>query len=192
MKRWIVCSLAAAITAQIWGTISWMALPWHNMDFRQFTNEVAVTEAIRPELNGSGIYTLPNMDPKAHESEDGMKEWNAKAEKGPFAFISVRADGIESGMGFPMAVGFLVNWLIAIALFWLVRNSSITCPKGRTFFIAVAGSIGGLYPILSNWAWWRFPPIYSFVGAIDLFITWGLAGLVMVKLMDQLGREKVS
>lgn len=191
MKKLILCALLAAIVAQLWGMISWMVLPWHMTDFKQFKNDALVAEVMRSELQGSGLYTLPNMDPTVHQNEAAMAEWNDKARKGPFAFISVRADGVEPGMALPMAIGFLLNFIIATILFWLVGKTSITCPKRRTVFIAVAGSVGALYPHISNWSWWAFPLTYCAVGVIDLFITWALAGFAMVALSRYLDNRKV-
>lgn len=190
MKKLILCALAAAVVVQIWGTISWMILPWHELDFRQFSNDENIATVLRNELQGSGLYTIPNMDPSVHENEAAMTEWNNKARQGPFAFISVRAEGIAPGMGLPMSLGFLLNVIIGGLLLWLVRNTSITSLKGRTIFIAVAGTLGGLYVHFSNLIWWHFPFLYSLVGVVDMFITWGLAGFAIVKISDWLDAKK--
>ena len=62
MKNLIICSLVAALVAWVWGMISWMALPWHSLDFREFSNDASVTEVLRAEQQGSGLYLIPNMD----------------------------------------------------------------------------------------------------------------------------------
>lgn len=183
MKKIIVCSLVGAVVAQIWGMASWMVLPWHNWDFREFKNESRVAEVIRSETQGSGLYTLPNMDMEAHKDEKAMAEWNAKARRGPFAFISVKADGIEPGMGVPMAVGFLLNILIAGILFWTLGQTKLKKTFDRVLFLGVVGSVGSIYPHLSNLNWWHFPASYCLVGVIDLFVTWSLAGFAMTKVM---------
>ena len=182
MKNLILCSLAAAITAQFWGTISWMVLGWHNADFKQFSNDSQVAEVFKNELQGSGLYTIPNLDPQMHQDKEAMAEWDRKAQAGPFAFISVRAEGITPGMGTPMAIGFFLNLFIAAVLHWALINCKIEGLWGRSFFLAVVGSLGSAYPHISNWSWWNFPVTYCFVGVIDLFITWFLAGLVITKL----------
>ena len=190
MKKLVVCAFAAALVAQVWGMVSWMGLSWHMLDFKQFSNGDNVAEVLRTELQGSGLYTIPDMDPTSYENEEKMAEWDAKAAEGPFAFISVRADGIQPGMGKPMAIGFALNLLLASILFWLVSKSSITCPIGRTFFIATAATVGAIYVHVANWNWWHFPVAYTVVGIVDLFITWALAGFVMVKLNDWLDSKK--
>ena len=190
MKKLILCVFAAALVAQGWGAFSWMKLSWHMLDSKQFISDTNVAQVLNTELQGSGLYTIPNMDPTMHGDDAKMAEWDEKARKGPFAFISVRADGIEPGMVKPMAIDFVLNLVLAGILFWLVGKTAITCPIGRTVFIATAATVGAIYVHLANWNWWHFPITYSVVGIVDLFITWALAGFVMVKLSDRLSAKK--
>lgn len=182
MKKFILGTLAGAIIAQVWGVFSWMVLPWHNLDFRQFANESAVADVIRAEAKESGLYTLPNMDPSTHSDEAAMKAWNDRAQRGPFAFISLKAEGIEPGMGKAMGLGFVLNATMAAILFWMLTQTSIQSFLGQAFFLGVAGFVGAMYPHLSNWNWWHFPASYCIVGVVDLFVTWFLAGLAMAKI----------
>lgn len=181
--------MAGAVIAQIWGMLSWMVLPWHNMDMRQFKNGDAVLETIKREQVDSGIYMVPNWDPKIHEDPALMKEWERKASAGPFVFMSVREKGIPPGMGPMMAIGFALNIIIAAILLWLLSQTSIESLKKRAFFISVAGGVGGLYPVIANWNWWHFPAIYTISGAVDLFLTWFLAGLAMAIVMEKMGKR---
>ena len=188
MKRWVLCVLAGALVAQVWGMISWMALPWHNVDMRTFKDDGAVAAVMKEQLQGDGLYVLPNMSRDMHSDKAAMQAWDEKASAGPFAFMSVRASGITPGMGLPMAIGFLLNIVVAAMLFWLVNNSSITCPKGRTVFIATAALTGGMLCHVANWCWWNFPPISTAVNVIDIGLTWAFAGFAMVKLSDRLSK----
>ena len=189
MKKFILCVLAGAIVAQIWGMISWMALPWHMLDFKQFSDDDRVIEVFQTELQGSGLYTLPNMDMAQYESEAAMAEWNEKVSRGPFAFISVRADGIKPGMGIPMLIGFILNAVITAILFCLLRHCSISSTKGRIAFVATAGTVGALYPHIAHWNWWKFPLGYTMVGIIDLLITWTLVAIAIVLLSNWLEKK---
>jgi hypothetical protein len=160
MGKMIKCVFAATVVAQIWGMISWMALPWHNMDFVTFKDDSPVAEVIREQAQGSGLYTLPNMNPAGHEDEAVKKDWDEKARKGPFVFMSVVTEGVPSGMGVPMAVGLGLNILISALLLWMVNQTTLTTVMGRATFIGVAGMVGSLYPHISNWNWWHFPLSY--------------------------------
>ena len=186
MKKLLMCAIAGAFVAQIWGTISWVALPWHNLDFKEFKDADAVAEVLGPQLQGSGLYTLPNMDLTVHEDAEKMAAWNAKARKGPFAFMSIRADGVEPGMAVPMSAGFVLNIFIAMLLTWMCSKTTIDGTLGRAIFIGIGGSVGALYPHISNMLWWHFPVSYCVIGVVDLFITWSLAGFVIAKLSNRL------
>ena len=186
MKSKFLPILSGAIVAQIWATLSWMCLPWHSMDYRSFKDPEAVIQSVAENLDGDGIYMLPNFDEAAHTDEALMKKWWEDAEKGPFAFISARPNGVNPSMGRSMAMGFLMNVIMAFVLFWLVGKTSMTCFWGRSGFIALAAGIGGMYPYLSNYFWWHFPAVYGFAGAADLFLTWALAGMAMMKVKDKL------
>ena len=115
-----------------------------------------------------------------------MKEWNEKARRGPLAFISVKAEGIEPGMARPMAMGFLLNIVIAAILSLLVRRSTCNTILHQALFIGLCGSVGALYPHISNLLWWHFPVSYTLVGVFDLWITWTLAGFGMAALSRKL------
>ena len=166
--------------------VSWIALPWHFSDFQQFKNDTVVSEAIRSQSQDSGLYMVPNFDPKSHEDESKMEEFHAAMQTGPYAFMIVKPEGVSPSMGSMMAIGFLLNFITAFLLMWLVSSCSITNLTGRTIFVAVAGTVGALYPHVSNWNWWFFPAFYCAVGVIDLLITWSLAGYVMVKVSDKI------
>jgi hypothetical protein len=186
MKKILISILVAAIVAQIWGMFSWMVLPWHNLDMKQFKNGDAVANVIKSEQVESGIYMVPNWDLKIHEDNNLMQQWNQKASQGPFVFMNVRSNGITPGMGPMMMIGFLLNLLMAGILFWLLSKTTISGLVNKAVFISIAGGVGGLYPIISNWNWWHFPAMYTVSAFIDLFLTWFLAGLAMAYIMQKM------
>jgi hypothetical protein len=190
MKKIIACGLVGALVAQIWGTISWVALPWHMGDFKEFTNPEPVAASIVAQAPESGLYTLPNMDPTVHEDPEKMDAWNALLKKGPFAFMTIKVEGADPGMGKAMAYGFGFNILISILILW-VFSKSVYFTSGSMLasasFMGIVGMLGSIYPHMSNWNWWHFPISYCLVGVVDLFITWFLAGLAIKKLSSKLG-----
>ena len=56
------CGLIGAVVLFAWGWFSWMVLPWHNKQFKAFTNESSVKDAIINNAGEGGIYTIPSMD----------------------------------------------------------------------------------------------------------------------------------
>jgi hypothetical protein len=42
MKRYIIGVFLGAAVAFAWSTVSWVVLPWHNLDIRSFRNSTVV------------------------------------------------------------------------------------------------------------------------------------------------------
>lgn len=185
MKKMIMAAVAGAIVAQIWSMLSWMVLPWHNIDIKAFKSDVAVAEVLKSQAVGTGIYTIPNMDPANYESEGAMAEWDRRAKEGPFAFISLRPDGIKPGMGFQIGFSIVLNILAGLLVLWILGKTDITCPKGRAVMTSVIVTMGAFLAHSANWAWWHFPFMYSLVYVLDMIIMWLLAGFVMAKVQGQ-------
>ena len=118
-----------------------------------------------------------------------MQMWYDKARQGPYAFMVVRADGINPGMAFPMAIGFLLNALVAGLLMAMLGYTNLKNLKSQTLFIGMGGTVGSLIPNISHWIWWHFPASYTIVNVVDTFLTWTLAGLVMAKLSAVLEKK---
>ena len=186
-KKSVITVVVGAIVAFAWSTISWMALGWHMTDFKQFKNDTMVMDVIREQAQGSGFYMLPNMDPSIHEDKEREKEWFEKAQRGPYAFISARVDGVSCSMARSMTVGLLINLLTAIIFYGLLRQTKLKKDKEKVLFVAFAAVAGSLIPYLGNWAWWHFPLLSMAINVVDTFVMWGLAGLAMVKISKKIG-----
>lgn len=186
MKKLVLCALAGALAAQVWGMVSWMALPWHFSEFKSFSNDRVVADALITEAVDPGIYMVPNFGPKVHEEGPEMELFHTLMEEGPYAFMVVRPSGVKPTMPKMFAVGFLMNAFILGVLYWLLSQTKITEDKNKILFIVVAGTLGAIHPIISHWNWWFFPFGYGLVNIIDLAIMWAVAGFAMVKLNNKL------
>jgi len=47
MKRNLLSSLLAGVVLFIWSFFSWAVLPWHNAVANQFSDEVAISQALK-------------------------------------------------------------------------------------------------------------------------------------------------
>ena len=79
-----------------------------------------------------------------------------------------------------------LNLFMAGALYWLLSLTMITDDKRKVMFIAAAGTLGAIHPILSQHNWWFFPCGTTMVAIADLVITWTLVGFAMVMLNKKL------
>ena len=185
-KKSVITVIVGTIVAFVWTNISWMGLGWHMNDFKTFKSDIAVMDVIREQAQGSGLYTLPNMDPTIHKTEGGTEKWSAMARKGPFAFISTKVDGIPPGITKLMVIGFFINMLVAAILYGLLCQTKLEKDKQKVLFLAVAAVAGSLIPYLVNWYWWQFPFSAMAINVVDTFITWGIAGTAMVQISKRI------
>ena len=186
MKKLVLVALAGAVVAHLWGMLSWMALPWHYSDFKQFSNDRVVADALTTEASEKGLYLLPNFGPEVHKEGPEQELFHTFMKEGPYAYMVVVPEGVEPNMAVMAGCGFLLNLFFAFMLYWLLSQTKITDDKNRILFIAIAGTLGAIHPLISYTNWWFFPIGTAIVGILDYAIMWGLAGTVMVKLNNKL------
>ena len=182
INKVLLASLAGAVVAFVWTMISWMALNWHDLDFRSFSDPTPVTESIMNQTTESGIYLLPNSDPEIHGDPEKHEQWMVDAAKGPFALMVLRREGMKITMGAQMATMFLIQLITAFLLTLLLAQTHIQSFLKRAVFVSIAALAGGMIVHLTNWSWWGFPIATTVVGIVDTGITWFLSGLAIGKI----------
>ena len=181
IKRVVIASVAGAVIAFIWTTVSWMALPWHHSDFRSFTDATPVTESITLQSKDSGIYMLPNALVK-DKTPEKHEQWMKDAAKGPFALIILRKEGMNISFIEQLAKMFVFLYISALLLTLLLAQTQMQSVLHKAIFVTTAALAGGMLVHLTYWSWWGFPTFSTAVEIIDMIITWFLAGLVIGKL----------
>ena len=182
IKRMLLASLAGAAVAFVWSNISWMAFTWHFLDFRSFSDPIPVTKSVMEQTPDSGIYMLPNAHVEDHGDPEKHEEWMGKAVKGPYAYMVINREGIKVNMGAQMAFMFLLQFVTAVLLTFLLAQTQIKSVLNRAVFVSLAAIIGGMFVFLSNWSWWGFPIATTLIGILDMEITWFLSGLAIGKI----------
>jgi len=186
LKSLSLGGLLGGLVLFAWGSISWMALPWHRVTFESFTDEVAVAQVLSANARGSGVYILPN----GHRREPGMTEAQQKAveedamkrgEQGPFMLASITLHGWGS-MGNAMLVGLLTQIAGALLATWLLLKTSGLQYWGRVGFLVIFALTVAVLAYVPYWNWWHFSTNYTLVAFADLLIGWFLAGLVIAKV----------
>ena len=174
------------MVAQVWGIVSWAALPWHFSHFKEFGNDRVVADAITTEAPEAGLYLVPNFGPDVHKDGPEMELFHTLMEEGPYAYMVVRPEGVKPNMPVMMLRGFLLNLLFAVTLYLLLWQTKLSRDRDKIIFIAVAGTLGSLHPLISYSTWWFFPFGAAVIGIADYFIMWTLTGAAMVKLNNKL------
>ena len=179
MNKLIVPSLITAVVVFIWMFISWTLLPWHNVDIKSIKDQ-ALLEQMKESLTEPGIYLYPG-EPE-DESNVAMQEWSDQYKAGPLVhFMVYNPQGAEWDMAIPMIKSFLINFIAAfiagvLLMMTLAQNPSFW---RRVIFVMMLGMLAAFVGPFIEWNWWSFPTGYSMVNAIDLCVTWFIAGLVL-------------
>ncbi|MEE9450979.1 MAG: hypothetical protein V3V72_13100 [Ignavibacteriaceae bacterium] len=179
MNKLIVPSLITAVVVFIWIFISWTLLPWHNVDIKSIKDQVLL-EQMKESLTEPGIYLYPGET--EDESDAAMQEWSDQYKAGPLVhFMVYNPEGTEWNMVMPLIKSFVINFIAAfiagvLLMMTLAQNPSFW---RRVIFVMLLGMFAAFVGPFIEWNWWSFPTGYSMIIAIDLCVTWFIAGLVL-------------
>lgn len=179
MKRIFLPSLFAAVVVFIWMAISWTVLPWHGNLLKSIP-EGAGIETLKHNLTEKGIYHYPGMP--AENTDAAMDEYTAKYQTGPVVhFMVYNPSGVDPMNPMTFIWSFLFNFLsVLIAAFILVKAINYkTTFMQRVLIVMLFGLFAALNGPLMDWNWWHYPFNFSIGVAVDLVITWFLAGLIL-------------
>ncbi len=175
MGRVVAAGLVGGLVAFAWGTISWMALPWHSQTLRAFTDEVAVARVVREQAPQPGVYLLlpdhwATPTPEQRTIPKGFMLYGVLRHESPeMPIYYIR------GLILMMVGAFLPAYLVSqtpLAGYW-----------ARVRFIAFVAFIAGVLTRLPDWHWWSFSTSHTLIGVCDLVLTWFLVGLVIARIV---------
>ena len=133
MTLWLPI-LVTAVVVFIAGSVIWMAMPWHNSDWKKTADEEAVRQALKS--TAPGMYTVPNC---ANRGDFKDPEIQQKFKDGPQAFITVVPAGIPQ-MGGKLVLMFAYNLLVAIICAYFVSRMAAPDP-GYLAVFRIAGAV---------------------------------------------------
>lgn len=116
--------LATAVVIFIAGAVIWMAMPWHNTEWKKTTDEPAARNALKGLAPGQ--YSIPHC---TSNSQMNSPEIQAQFKEGPVAFINVLPSGVPA-MGKNLVQMFLYNLLVAVLCAYMVSR---TLPAGADY-----------------------------------------------------------
>lgn len=179
MNKIIVPSLLAAIIVFIWMFISWTVLPWHDIALKNLDNP-ALVEQMKESMTEEGIYLYPGQ-PK-EDTDAAVQEWMEKHEAGPVvSFMVYSPTGFNPMEPMLFVKSFVINFISAFVAAILLMMTLAQNPGfwRRVIFVMLLGLFAAFVGPFIEWNWWNFPFSYIIVAAIDLCVTWFLAGLVL-------------
>jgi hypothetical protein len=180
MNKLIVPSLLTAVVVFVWMFISWAVIGWHNTDLKTLPNGDVLAEQMKQSMTEPGIYIYPGQP--EDESDAGMKAWTERYKAGPNVnFMVYNPAGADPMSPMLFVKSFIINFIAAfiagvLLMMTLTQNPSFW---RRVIFVMMLGMFAAFVGPFVEWNWWSFPTGYSMVNAVDLCVTWFIAGLVL-------------
>ena len=134
----------------------------------KFTDEAAISRALKANAPETGIYFLPFSEKDHGPNQVG-------------AFASVLPMGTDMNMGKMMGVGIITNIISAFLVITLFSFVSVRGYGARVGLYALVGFCIGFISHAPYWNWFGFATPYVAVIIIDTTIAWTLAGLAVSK-----------
>jgi len=181
MKKWLIATLAGAVTIFVWGGISHMVL-LKGIGFTRMSNEQRIVSTLRSSLPGDGLYFFPSIDLRGNPTREEQAAWEARFREGPTGMIIYHAAGDAPVSPKKLSVQFVSDVLAAGIVSYLLSLTVATYWK-RVELVGLLGAFG-LFAISSiYWNWYGFPDAFFVAQGVDMIFGWSLAGAVIAKLI---------
>ncbi len=193
MKRILIAGVAGGIVLYVWGIVSWMFMPWHEMG--QLPAETTIAQTMRVADVPTGVYQLPGQDHEAmqkmspEERKKAEADWKTAHEQGPLAFIVYDADGASVVPVMSFVRGLVLDILlaaVAAALLSMAAPALGGLPS-RILFLVLIGVYTSIATHLMNWNWMGYPLGFSLEMAGDTVIGALLLGVVLAIVVREEG-----
>jgi hypothetical protein len=170
--------ILGAIAAFVWGFVFWGVFPTASMIFSSFSNEEAVSEALRSSASESGVYAIPDVGLMANADEYGRRY-----ESGPVAMIFLAPRGLPLMPASVMISGFLTMFVSVLLMAFLLRLAGPGAASyvGAVGFVVLAGLVSVVLIDLGAPIWWRQSWSYWLANAIYHALHWLFVGLILAK-----------
>lgn len=165
-RRFILGTLAGALTLFAWETISNTVIPWHQATYRGFTDSTAVLQAVRANAPGNGMYM------------DG---------RGLIAAVAIAPDlgSREALLGLMLGRQLALDLVVAAVLL-VVFAALPRMPLRQYVMTAAAAAFAiGVSVFGSDWNWYGFGTGWTLVNLVDRVVGYALTGLVLGALINK-------
>jgi hypothetical protein len=178
-KSIILATVLSSVVAYIVGMMSWMVLPFHNMTIDPIPNYAEFQKSINELLPATGSYIMPSV-PMDHVDMWGEMERLHK--EGPVGVIFIHKEGTSPMPPSLMAMGFVIDMLVAFIIAYLMSVWCLTASPGywqRVMFSMMIGVADAIQSWAAMWNWMLVEWDYAFVMGMDIVMMWFFGGLVI-------------
>ena len=177
MKKTLLFTLIGGIILFVWAFISFAMPNFHKagMEYTPLQDEI-LTVLEKSGLE-EGMYMLGQPDPEL--SMDEQKEAMAGYEGKPWATLNYQLEN-SSAMATNMVRGFIIDLIIALLFFWIIRQQKDPTLMKRVLTGVAVGFIGFLFVPYTNFIWFKEPDIWAYM--LDGIVPWAIIGFIGHKM----------
>ncbi|HPF38571.1 MAG TPA: hypothetical protein P5081_17430 [Phycisphaerae bacterium] len=187
--RVIGAGIVGGLVMFFWGFVSHMLIPINDMGLDALPNESVVVPQLSASIQERNFYIFPGLE-KAEMSDEAMKEWSARYEKGPRGILVFDPTANVGAMS-PTMLGTECASNIGAALLAAIVLAHVGGTRRRRVALAfLIGVIGWLSIDVSYWNWWRFPDMYALSQLIDQGVGWLLSGIAIVLVLGRMSAPR--
>ncbi len=179
--RILIGAIVGAIVVFVVSAILHMATPLGTSGLSVLPNEDQVLEGLRANVQRSGLYMFPGLDPRT-ATEAQTSAWNAKFQRGPSGLLLISVGAGEALSPRQLILEFLTTlvaaWFGALILV-RIGGSLLT----RALVVAMLPVFAFFSVTASHWIWYGFPSAFVLAELAMEVIAWTCAGLAMAKIV---------
>jgi hypothetical protein len=186
MKKVLAPGVLGGLLVFVWSAFAHMVLPIGEMGLKTLPggNEEAVLNAMKSNIQQSGLYFMPGYDMSRKPTEAEMTAFQAKYEAGPTAFLVYHPTGEKA-----MSPGQLIRQALFNILCGLIAafimSMTVASLATRGVMVALMGLFAWVEVNLPYWNWYRFPADFTLGAGLDQVVGWLLGGFLIAWLIQR-------
>jgi hypothetical protein len=151
MKKVLLPGILGGLLVFVWSAISHMVLPIGQMGLKTIPgNEEAVLNAMKSNIQQSGLYFMPGYDMSRTPTEAEQAAFQAKYEAGPTAFLVYHPTG-EKVMTPGQLIGQALFQILGGLIAAFIISSTVASLTTRGIMVALMGVFAWLAISLPYW-----------------------------------------
>jgi hypothetical protein len=185
--RIILAGILGGIAMFIWSTLAHTVLPLGEVSVREMSNEQAVIDALRANLDGrQGLYLFPGLgvgrNPSREAKHEAMRHMGEKLANNPSGLLIYHP---RRPLNFPrlLAIEFVTELVEAIIVVFLLAQTRLMNFGSRVGFVTVAGILAAIVTNVPYWNWYGFPKRYTAAYMFTEIVGFFIVGIVSALLL---------
>jgi hypothetical protein len=192
MKKVLLPGILGGLLVFVWSAFAHMVLPIGEMGLKTIpSNEEAVLNAMKGNIQQSGLYFMPGIDMSKKPSDAERNAWQSKYEAGPTAFLVYHPTGEKAMSPGQLIRQALFNILCGLIAAFII-SSTVASLTTRGIMVALMGLFAWVEVNLPYWNWYRFPADFTFGAGLDTVIGWLLGGFLIAWMIQRAEKKAAA